>query len=329
MKKPNRFVGVLMVTLASLVTLLVLPVQAQTSQAAWKVSYYNNIYLSDPPVVDTTVTQINFNWGSSSPAAGVNRNNWSARFGTDVFFTPATYRFSVRADDEFRLWIDYKPVLSTMDAGQPGSTLTIDVPLGGSHHIQLDYRERSGDASLVLTWQDVRTVGLTPTANAQPGTGGVTALVNTSVLNVRSAPNLGATVLTKIARGQTYTVLGRTSDGTWYKLDVLGQQGWASAAYLAVSNPAGVPVVSSDAVPVNPNDTLVRAYARLNFRSGPSTAASVLQIIPANTSLKVVGRSADGAWLKVAYAGQEGWVALAVVQVLTPQTLGFVPTVQS
>jgi|GEM_PF-5107172 len=322
----KRFTIILLAGLLTLLTVAAMPAQAQA--AAWKVSYYNNLFLSDPPALDTTATQITFDWGGGSPAGAVRRNNWSARYGTDVFFTAATYRFTVRADDEVRLWIDNKSVLNTFDAGQPNTTLTVDVALNGTHHLQVDYRERTGNANLNVTWQDVRTVTLTPTCcPTTPVVTNITASVNTSTLNVRSVPNLSGLVLTKINRGQVYGVVGKSPDSAWIKLIVNGQQGWASAGYLVISNPGAVPVVDTTPVGVNPTDSLVRTYARLNFRSGPATNASVLQVLPAGLTLKVVGRTADGAWLKVNYSGQEGWVALAFVQAVTPLNFSTIPVV--
>lgn len=323
MSHKQRITAILLALLAVL-TLTALPASSQA--AAWKVSYYNNIYLTDPPVVNTTATQINFDWGNGSPHNSVKNNNWSARFGTDVYFTAATYRFTVRADDEVRLWIDGKSYINTIDAGQPGAILTVDVALNGTHHIQVDYRERTGTASLNVSWQDVRTVTATPSATNAPVTG-ITALVNTATLNVRSAPTLSGIILTKITRGQVYGVIGKSPDSAWVKLNINGQQGWASVGYLVVSNLPAVPVVDTAPVGVNPSDTLVRTYARLNFRNAPATDAAVLEILPAGVTLKVIGRNADSSWLKVSHSGREGWVARAFVQTVTPLNLATIPVV--
>lgn len=323
--KHKQFSVIALVALLALLTVASIPAQAQA--AAWKVSYYNNIYLTDPPVVNTTATAIAFDWGSGSPHSAVKNNNWSARFGTDVYFTAATYRFTVRADDEVRLWIDGKSYINTIDAGQPGAILTVDVALNGTHHIQVDYRERTGTASLSVSWQDSRTVTATPVNTNAPVTG-ITALVNTSILNVRTAPSLSNSVLTKITRGQVYSVIGKSPDSAWVKLSINKIQGWASAGYLVISNLSAVPVVDTTPVGVDPNDVLVRTYARLNFRSAPATSASVLEVLPAGITLKVLARTADSAWVKVVYSGAEGWVALAYVQVVTPLNLAGIPVSQ-
>ncbi|HEX2620951.1 MAG TPA: SH3 domain-containing protein, partial [Phototrophicaceae bacterium] len=84
-------------------------------------------------------------------------------FGTDTGFTAGTYRFTVTADDGFQLWVDYNNVLSTYNAPQPNTTLTVDVPLtAGSHHIQIDYREVAGNALLKMTWVNIASIPSNP-----------------------------------------------------------------------------------------------------------------------------------------------------------------------
>lgn len=419
MSKISNF-RVAVVALLALLTLPLIVAQAQTSQATWSVQYYNNLFLGDPPAFQTTVGEINFDWGNGSPNPAVQNDNWSARFGADVFFNEGTYRFNLRADDEVRLSIDERTVISTLDAGQPGNILTAEVALAGTHKLQIDYREITGAANLSLTWQDVRTVGLTltptltatpvpsipsgqtatvnaavlnvrsepslngaiiakitrnqvfsvvgrnadstwfqldvngqrgwasasfltindpnsapvvgtPTATATPSPvtptvpSGLTATVNAAVLNVRDEPSINGAILTKITRNQVYSVVGRNEESTWFQLDVNGQRGWASAAFLTVSDADSVTVVDTAPVETNPDDVLVRTSVRLNFRSGPATSFESLGIIPARTTLRVIGRNADSTWLRVEYDGQQGWVVLNFVQAVTDLNLGSIP----
>lgn len=132
------------------------PVSAQNSYATWQASFYNNAQLIDPPAYEATFNEINFDWGNGSPNAAVNNDDFSARFGTDVFFEAGTYRFTVTVDDGVQLLIDDKAVLNTYNTPRPGDTLTVDVPLtAGVHHLQVDYREISGNAFLKMSWIDV------------------------------------------------------------------------------------------------------------------------------------------------------------------------------
>ncbi|MBW7879289.1 MAG: SH3 domain-containing protein [Anaerolineae bacterium] len=138
----------------------VVPTASAQNTATWKAQFYNNLFLSGfNPAFETTYTNgLNVDWGAGSPDASIQADNFSARFSTDVFFNASTYRFSIRADDEFQLRINDNIVLSTMNAGQPSTVLTIDLNLSGATKLQVDYRERTGGASISLTWADLNVV---------------------------------------------------------------------------------------------------------------------------------------------------------------------------
>jgi uncharacterized protein YgiM (DUF1202 family) len=62
------------------------------------------------------------------------------------------------------------------------------------------------------------------------------AVVNTGQLNVRSAPDPYAKVLTKVDKGATMTLLGRNSSGSWAQVKTGdGTTGWVKAGYLRPS----------------------------------------------------------------------------------------------
>ncbi len=135
------------------------PVSAQNSYATWQGSFYNNAQMIDPPVYEATFNEINFDWGNGSPHESVTNDNFSARFGTDVFFEAGTYRFSITVDDGVQLLVNDNSVLNTYNTPRPGDTLTVDVPLSaGVHHLQVDYREITGNAFLKMTWINVNDI---------------------------------------------------------------------------------------------------------------------------------------------------------------------------
>lgn len=452
----RRFLALVSVFIVTiLASVAVAPASAQGG-TVWKVTYYNNLFLALPVALDTTANEINFDWGTGSPAPGVNADNFSARFGTDVFFNQGTYRFTIRADDEFSLRVDDNIVLNTLDNAQPGQTLTVDVPLSGSHHLQIDYRERVGPAFLSLSWINVNAItsNVTPgswTAEYYANTGlllpasavlteaspshdwgygapfafmpvdyfsarwttsqvlpagtyritvqsddgvrvrvdgatvidaffaqsittrtadvnlsagthtfvveyveftelavinftmellggsqtvtpsvpsGATATVTAYVLNVRNAPSaINTLVLDKIEQNQVYSINGRSADGRWWRISVNGQDGWVSAAWVAAANAQYVPVVDSSPIGATQADVLVRNVTRLNLRSGPGTQFESLGVLATRSTLKVLGRNGDTSWLRVEYAGNTGWVALAYLQALEPTNFLSLPIV--
>ncbi|MBI5958059.1 MAG: SH3 domain-containing protein [Chloroflexi bacterium] len=135
---------------------------AAAQGVVWQAQFYDNQYLSGNPVFTTQYNSLDLNWGTTSPGGGVPFDNFSARIATDTYFAAGTYRFYLLADDGVQLWIDFPPTkqpsLTTFDAPRPGQMLTVDVALeAGSHHIQVDFREVTGDAYVYLRWANLAT----------------------------------------------------------------------------------------------------------------------------------------------------------------------------
>jgi uncharacterized protein YraI len=78
---------------------------------------------------------------------------------------------------------------------------------------------------------------------SQPPPTTPTATVHAYFLNTRSAPYFGAPILTIIARGWSYPVVGRNADSSWVQINVGGIVGWVRGTWVTVSpGLGGVPV---------------------------------------------------------------------------------------
>jgi hypothetical protein len=131
-----------------------------TDGVVWKAEYFDNPYLIGEPAIRRDERGINFDWGLASPAPDFPSDNFSARFGTDVYFDAGTYRFSVLADDRVRVSVAFQPVIDTFNAPKPGQQLSADVTLpAGVHHLQIDYREETFTAYLSFNWARVDSSG--------------------------------------------------------------------------------------------------------------------------------------------------------------------------
>ncbi len=149
-------IGLLLAAFGALATA---PAAAQNG-AVWTGQFYNNQYLLGAPAFSRQDSAIAFNWGGSSPGEGVGADSFSARWATDVFLPAGTYRFWALADDNVRITIDfsYQPLIDTFDSAAVGQLVSADVTLAaGSHHIQVDYREQTGDAYVYVTWANLAT----------------------------------------------------------------------------------------------------------------------------------------------------------------------------
>lgn len=121
----------------------------------WKGEYFNNTNLDDAPVLVRNDREINFNWGSDAPATLIARDYFSARWTRKLSFEDGLYRFSVRADDGVRLWINGQPAIDQWHDSQ-SQTYSADAPLAaGTHSIKLEYYERSGGAMIEFNWKRI------------------------------------------------------------------------------------------------------------------------------------------------------------------------------
>ncbi|HZE15236.1 MAG TPA: PA14 domain-containing protein, partial [Mycobacterium sp.] len=121
----------------------------------WKGEYFDNRNLEGDPVMVRNDADVDFNWGTAAPAAGLTADNFSVRWTNFVSFEAGTYRFSMRTDDGGRLYVDNVLVLDRWVA-QSATTVTVDRTLGaGYHNIRMEYFEATGDAVAKLSWQKV------------------------------------------------------------------------------------------------------------------------------------------------------------------------------
>jgi hypothetical protein len=133
----------------------------------WRGQYWSNRSLDGAPALVRNDTAIDFNWDSSSPAAGLPADNFSARWSRQVSFTPGIYRFQARADDGIRVYIDGTRVLNEWHDNEGNRTYAFERALTGSHEVVVEYYERGGEARVRFWWQRV---GNLPTPTPVPPT---------------------------------------------------------------------------------------------------------------------------------------------------------------
>jgi len=140
----------------------------------WKAEFWSNRDMDGDPILVRNDHEIDFNWGSEAPAAGVPGDNFSVRWRRKVTFDEGTYHFRARSDDGVRVYVDDKRVINEWhDSG--GDTYTVDLNLSGSRRITVEYYERSGKALVHFWWERLSptptatpTLTVTPTATTVP-----------------------------------------------------------------------------------------------------------------------------------------------------------------
>jgi hypothetical protein len=124
----------------------------------WKGEYWDNRTLSGDAVLARNDESVSFDWGSGSPHPSVPDDNFSTRWTRTASFDAATYRFNVLVDDGARLWLDGRLII---DEWKDGSARQVSQEVAvalGTHHVRVEYYERSGDARILVWWEKVTMV---------------------------------------------------------------------------------------------------------------------------------------------------------------------------
>jgi uncharacterized protein YraI len=293
----------------------------------WTAQYYGNNSLAGLPTAILGETAIDFDWGDGAPVPSLPTDDFSARWTTLATLEGGIYRFTARADDSVRVLVDAQPVIDNWE-GAVARTTTVDVELTpGDHNIMVDYREFGGDAFVTVEVARVNPEAALATpiptpAALVPTNTGATGTVDAFRLNVRAAPTTDGRVVAKIERGETYPIVGRNADRSWWQLDVNGAQGWVFAPFIIDANTGAVPVTSQSSQVANVPGTgyFATALNNVNLRSRPTTAGAVLGQFPRGAQAEVTGRNVNGSWVQINYNGTLAWVSSEFISVPVPTT---------
>ncbi|WP_169726449.1 SH3 domain-containing protein [Desulfotruncus alcoholivorax] len=119
--------------------------------------------------------------------------------------------------------------------------------------------------------------------------------VTGSDVNVRSGPDTGSAIVTKVHQNEQYNVVDKRGD--WFKINANGVNGWI-AGWL----------VKTESIPDKSVSYAVVKNDTLNVRNGPGTTYNIVKQVKAGDKLEVVSNSNN--WYKVKLPdGNTGWVA--------------------
>lgn len=131
---------------------------------SFKADYFNNQTLTGTPAYSTNTTNINYNWGTGSPAAGVGADHFSARYSGSFSFDGSTYKFNATSDDGVRVYLDGQPIIDAWKDQGPTTYSASKTPTAGNHTVTVEYYENGYGATLTVNWAKVAvpTPTLTP-----------------------------------------------------------------------------------------------------------------------------------------------------------------------
>lgn len=124
-------------------------------------------------------------------------------------------------------------------------------------------------AALMFTGAETLTLSLPEMTTVVSAATSVTAMnrtgtVNTSSgnLNVRKSASTSSAILGKLAKGTTVTIVGKTTDGKWYKIKYNSGYGFVSSDYVKL-NPVNTPTTN---VSQARKDIIARAQAMVDMK---------------------------------------------------------------
>ncbi len=119
----------------------------------WSAEFFNNMGLQGSPVVTRQDTAVDFTWGRNSPAAGVTADYFSARWTGNFPFEAGVYRFSARADDGVKVYVNNVLLINEWHLST-GRTYWTDITLGaGTQAIKVEFYENEVDALVHVWWE--------------------------------------------------------------------------------------------------------------------------------------------------------------------------------
>ena len=141
--------------------------QATGTAANWTGKYYSGQELSGEPALTRQDAAIHFDWDSGSPDTSIANDSFSVSWTASSDFETGTYRFSARADDGVRIYVDDELKLEDWNL-HPATTTVSDVEMtAGSHTIKVEYFEAAGLASISVWWEK-QTEEALPDCETQP-----------------------------------------------------------------------------------------------------------------------------------------------------------------
>jgi hypothetical protein len=156
--RSKKFSYLILLAATAVFTLILSPRPAQAEDDNWVARYWNNTTLSGDPALRRSEGEINHLWGDEAPN-GIDKDNFSARWTRNIYFTAGSYRFTATMDDGMRVWVDDNLIIDAWYDSQLHS-VSGDIYLDqGDHFVEVHYYEAGGEAAAQLSWGPVTGVG--------------------------------------------------------------------------------------------------------------------------------------------------------------------------
>jgi hypothetical protein len=119
----------------------------------WRGFYFTNMDLSGNPSLTRQDPQVNFDWGTGSPASNIPSDHFSVRWLRNVFFQSGTYNFNVFSDDGVRVWLNDQLIIDQWHDSTNVTYTSTRTLSQGNYSIRIEYFENIGDARIRFWWE--------------------------------------------------------------------------------------------------------------------------------------------------------------------------------
>jgi len=125
-----------------------------SSTVGLKAEYFDNINFTGTPKGTRVEKTVDHEWVQTPSVEGIGQDHFSIRWTGVIRPTQtADYKFSVKGDDGYRLFVNNKIVLEYWsDHGNIEKNTMLTLEAGKEYDIKLEYYEGGGDAAITLAW---------------------------------------------------------------------------------------------------------------------------------------------------------------------------------
>ncbi|OAI11985.1 hypothetical protein A1359_14240 [Methylomonas lenta] len=121
------------------------------------VEFFKGTDLAGKPLYTGKAPYIKYNWAKRSPARRIAKDNFSARWRGQFDFKTGQYEFRALADDGVRILLDGQPILDHWQDGKASEYLVAVNPGAGTHLVEVEYFEATGNAQVQVAWKQLTT----------------------------------------------------------------------------------------------------------------------------------------------------------------------------
>ena len=151
-------------------------------------------------------------------------------------------------------------------------------------------------------------------------------------VNVRSGPGIAYDIVAQLDVDDQATALARSSrENDWLLVHFGDTEGWVAYFTVNVQGDARtlpVLVPDSSGESLIPPSRLLRSRFNVRLHAAPSLSSAVVAIVPFDSEVTPLGRSADSQWLLVGFKDQTGWSVTQLLDVTNEEVQALPITTQ-